>query len=947
MPNLGFGGGRRPPNMRRLSQMMAAQGRGGDSMLAHINPNEARKLKRWGGSGTINPRTGLPEFQDGTWPRDTSGDSVLDDFFEGVGNFFSGDDNGDTGDNGDNGDNGNGNGNGNGGSSTAHIQDDGTIITEVTNANGDTTWISSDGTNLSGVTSLGGAESRLNTRTTSSNSGNNNNNNNSGNNSGNNPTGATNESVDLGFKQKVFGAAENAFLDPETGELLPFKGYTGSEKPGIPQLEADGTIRKDADGNIVWEVEPEEGFGELDQWDIMAEDPETLTTGYDKGITAGSVMREIDPGTGEPTKDTFTDIEGATGGVEDAYGGDVYYDPVTKSYKKSGYLGDVEVSKDMLGDAYGTAEDLSGITGPKIADPTSVTADKITAPTEVGADQIKDPSKVTADKIKDPTKVTYGGITGPSDVTASTIGAPDKVTADEITAPTGITADEITAPSDIGYDTITADQMSDADFMSKYGTGGVGLLSEGQAVGTDPAVGAQSFTDLAIQNYMDPYIRGVIDPALADVEEQRRQAIIGAGAGALSDRAAWGSRHGVQEGLINEAAMKQAGALSGRLYSEGYAQASEIASRDMDRMLTGDISQAELISMAQKYNMDSDDLRDITNLQTKIQTGEIDASNALSILTSNATNKLTADTATGQFKLDAGTADAANQLRAAIESGQMNLSADEINNANQMLAAIESGQLDLAADTSNAANQLARFTKQAELNLTADEITAANILQAAIEEGRQELTADEINAANELQAAIQSGRLDLDADTANATNELLAAVETGQLNLAADTSNAANALMASIKSGEFDLAADTANASNMLKAAIAEGGYEVDTQKTKLGATQTMGDLAATYGDMSLDEFMTSMSKGEFDVAMGDKTIDRNYDDANWYTMMGLDERDREDDFKKFELSEFYREQDEPYKKLGALGSIMSGAPIKNETKYDYPSGSGKGFPFG
>lgn len=37
-------------------------GRGGDTMLAHINPKEADILKRLGGSGTINPRTGLPEF---------------------------------------------------------------------------------------------------------------------------------------------------------------------------------------------------------------------------------------------------------------------------------------------------------------------------------------------------------------------------------------------------------------------------------------------------------------------------------------------------------------------------------------------------------------------------------------------------------------------------------------------------------------------------------------------------------------------------------------------------------------------------------------------------------------------------------------------------------------------------------------------------------------------
>ena len=42
---------------------LAAMGRHGDTMLAHINPREAEMLQRMGGSGTINPRTGLPEYK--------------------------------------------------------------------------------------------------------------------------------------------------------------------------------------------------------------------------------------------------------------------------------------------------------------------------------------------------------------------------------------------------------------------------------------------------------------------------------------------------------------------------------------------------------------------------------------------------------------------------------------------------------------------------------------------------------------------------------------------------------------------------------------------------------------------------------------------------------------------------------------------------------------------
>jgi len=42
---------------------LAAMGRHGDTMLAHINPREADMLKQMGGSGTINPSTGLPEYK--------------------------------------------------------------------------------------------------------------------------------------------------------------------------------------------------------------------------------------------------------------------------------------------------------------------------------------------------------------------------------------------------------------------------------------------------------------------------------------------------------------------------------------------------------------------------------------------------------------------------------------------------------------------------------------------------------------------------------------------------------------------------------------------------------------------------------------------------------------------------------------------------------------------
>ena len=55
---------------------LASMGRFGDTMVAHINPQEAQMLIDEGGSGTINPMTGLPEFYYGSYSDDSFSDIV-------------------------------------------------------------------------------------------------------------------------------------------------------------------------------------------------------------------------------------------------------------------------------------------------------------------------------------------------------------------------------------------------------------------------------------------------------------------------------------------------------------------------------------------------------------------------------------------------------------------------------------------------------------------------------------------------------------------------------------------------------------------------------------------------------------------------------------------------------------------------------------------------------
>ena len=56
------GGSVKEEDLPKLADLIRRHGRNGDTELAHINPIEAHILKSLGGSGTINPATGLREY---------------------------------------------------------------------------------------------------------------------------------------------------------------------------------------------------------------------------------------------------------------------------------------------------------------------------------------------------------------------------------------------------------------------------------------------------------------------------------------------------------------------------------------------------------------------------------------------------------------------------------------------------------------------------------------------------------------------------------------------------------------------------------------------------------------------------------------------------------------------------------------------------------------------
>ena len=70
-------------NIKETAQDLSEMGRYGDTEVVHVNPQEVEMLKKMGGSGTINPETGLREFFFG-------GYTSITDMFDGGGAGGSG-----------------------------------------------------------------------------------------------------------------------------------------------------------------------------------------------------------------------------------------------------------------------------------------------------------------------------------------------------------------------------------------------------------------------------------------------------------------------------------------------------------------------------------------------------------------------------------------------------------------------------------------------------------------------------------------------------------------------------------------------------------------------------------------------------------------------------------------------------------------------------------------
>jgi hypothetical protein len=80
-----------------------------------------------------------------------------------------------------------------------------------------------------------------------------------------------------------------------------------------------------------------------------------------------------------------------------------------------------------------------------------------------------------------------------------------------------------------------------------------------------------------VQQYMNPYQEEVVNNAMKDIERQRQIQTAAEGAQATASRAFGGSRQAVQRALVDEAALRQSGALGAQLRQQGFSQAQNLA----------------------------------------------------------------------------------------------------------------------------------------------------------------------------------------------------------------------------------------------------------------------------------------------------------------------------------------------------------------------------------
>jgi hypothetical protein len=131
-------------------------------------------------------------------------------------------------------------------------------------------------------------------------------------------------------------------------------------------------------------------------------------------------------------------------------------------------------------------------------------------------------------------------------------------------------------------DQLAAMQMTRDSVGTGSGAVSQAATTAGQVAGFVPGqVQGQSFLNMNLQDYMNPYLQQVAGNVMSDLDRQRMGQLNQLGANAFQAKAFGGSRHGVAEAETNRAAQETAARALTDLYFSGFGAAAGLAGQDM------------------------------------------------------------------------------------------------------------------------------------------------------------------------------------------------------------------------------------------------------------------------------------------------------------------------------------------------------------------------------
>lgn len=95
------------------------------------------------------------------------------------------------------------------------------------------------------------------------------------------------------------------------------------------------------------------------------------------------------------------------------------------------------------------------------------------------------------------------------------------------------------------------------------------------------------FTGESISQFQNPYEQQVVEQTMQDIEKQRQMADLTERGKATAARAFGGSRQGITQGMLNEAALRESARASAGLRQSGFRDASQLAQYARQQALQG------------------------------------------------------------------------------------------------------------------------------------------------------------------------------------------------------------------------------------------------------------------------------------------------------------------------------------------------------------------------